>query len=720
MLDLDDPMVVAVDGQAPSNEMDGLRSSLFLGDGWGKPEGTGAADEWGSMAWIVGREAFIHVALPPGPPMDFYGFCIPFPWTPGSPVQTVELLSGDRVIGRSDLFQGWGQVRIPLPDDLPRERLLDLRLRFAHALKPPENDSRSLAAAFTLLAAVPRTVPDPRSFLAAHSFDPQTRRVVLPAGGGLRLPVPPASRVRVRLADLLSRCPGCRLSLELTSPGDEEPRILLAEKRVDASEVEASFDTGPRGIQHLWVRVSGPQGGPSRGSLEFRLAEVGLERQRRARGVSGTPNVFVYMIDTLRADEVGPYGGRPPLTPRMNAFAGEAVTYLQARAPSSWTLPSVVSLLTGQYPDRHGVMEGSRQFDAEHTPSLQQLLGQRGYRTAGISQSFIIGPTYGMHAGFKGFYIYDNLNGRLLRSQEARSLLLAWLGQATDDAPVFAYLHTVDPHAPYSPPAGFRGAAEVIDRLPLQDEGLPQALVLAGRSGDPAEVAHLRALYEGEVRYADQELGRFVDLLKWLGVYDDSFVIVAGDHGEEFAEHGAFEHGTTLFEEVLRVPLLVKYPGGRWAGERIDRPVSLVDVAPTVMAGIAGKDSGKSFDGRTLPGPEGPSRREPVYFEVRPYRDPGAVRVDLRGLVAEGVKCLENRAGVDDAGRPAPRFVTYDLAKDPAEQNPLPVAAGESARCRALLEGWSRSRERVVRQERTHRGVSPEAIERLRAIGYVH
>ncbi|HET9209338.1 MAG TPA: sulfatase-like hydrolase/transferase, partial [Thermoanaerobaculia bacterium] len=235
-------------------------------------------------------------------------------------------------------------------------------------------------------------------------------------------------------------------------------------------------------------------------------------------------------------------------------------------------------------------------------------------------------------------------------------------------------------------------------------------------------VSYLRTLYEGEVHYADREFGRFLDLLKWLGLYDQSLVILVGDHGEEFAEHGGFEHGRTLFGEVLRVPLVVKYPGGRWAGERIDAPVDLVDVAPTVLAEAGGAET-PGFDGRALPGPGSPRRHDnPVYFEVAPAHDSTGKEapVDLRGLVVGDLKCIENRAGVDRDGRPAPRIQAFNLAADPGERRPFPQEAGETVRCRGLLEGWSRARARQVEEQRSRRTASPDTLEELRALGYIH
>jgi arylsulfatase A-like enzyme len=705
---LRDPMVAAVDGAAPANGFDGL-GSLFLGDGWGKPEGNGDAGDWGSMAWVVGREASVHLLLPPGAPMDFFARCLPYPWGAGATPQSLELLAGDQVVGRVELSGDWRDVRLPLPEGLPRNHLIDLRLRFAHALRPP-GDSRSLAAAFTEIAAVPRAVRDPKQFLSAHAFDPETGKVVLPPSGGLRLPLPPASHLRLQLSGLSSSCRGCEVSADLADP-DGALKPLEKEWRQDTAEM--SFDTGPHGIHSLWLRAlpNAPR------NVEFVLGPVSVSRARWKwrSGPHPPPNVFFYVIDTLRADELAPYGGRPELTPRMNEFAAEAAAYLQARAASSWTLPSVVSLLTGLYPDRHGVMEGKLQYDPLRQPSLQQLLRQRGYRTVGISHSFIVSGAYGLDAGFGGFYFTNHLNGVQLRSQEARGLLALWLSQNADDSPLFAYLHTVDPHAPYTPPAG-RG-----EKPPVLEEGLPDLAVARGKT-DRAEAARLRALYDGEVRYTDRQFGGFIDLLKWLGLYDQSLIVLVGDHGEEFAEHGGFEHGKTVFDEVLRVPLIVKYPGGRWAGERIGAPVDLVDVAPTVLAEVAGA-AAPDFDGRALPGPGSPGRRDrPVYFEVAPAHDPNGkdVRVDLRGLVTGDLKCIENRAGVDRNGRPAPGMQAFDISADRGEQRPFPPQAGETTRCRQLLDSWSAARQRQMREQRSHREATPETYEKLRALGYIH
>ncbi|HBL25376.1 MAG TPA: hypothetical protein DD490_00905 [Acidobacteria bacterium] len=706
---------VAIDGLAPANSLDG-HGSLFLGGGWGRPEGSGEPGDWGSMAWAVGREAEIHALLPPGGAgLDLYARCLPFPWNEGSPLQTFELLVDGRVVGRAELRRDWQDLRLPLPDGLPGNRLLTLRLRFAHALRPVDlglnGDTRQLAAACTQLAILPRPVPDARAFVAAHAFEPETGRAVLPPGGGLRLPLPPASRIHLELGGLRARCSDCRLTLEIGGSAGADLRRVDTFDLSRHDEVQVDFETVAGGPQNLWLRVEAPPATPSGDTVELVLREAAAHPLQSA--LPAAPHVFLYVIDTVRADAL-------EAAPRFQELARDAVLHTRARAASSWTLPSVASLLTGLYPDRHGVMSGRMQYDPQRTPSLQTLLGGRGYRSVGISQSVIVSPAYGMEAGFARFFLNDQLNSPVLNSQRARALLESWLSEAGGGAPLFAYLHTVDPHAPYTPPAGFRPVDATGAELPVHpQEGLPDLLMAAGKVADRAAVSRLRALYDGEIRHADLQLGLFIDLLKWLDLYDRSLIVVTGDHGEEFVEHGGFEHGRTLYEEALRVPLLVKYPGGRGAGTRSDEAVSLVDVAPTVLA-VAGLVPGDALDGRLLPGPGVAGRRRPaIYAEVAPALDPSLPQVDLRAVMVDNLKCLENRTGVDREGRPAPPFQSFDLALDPGELHPLPQNGTATARCRELLEGWSRSSERRRAAERSQRTASPEAFERLRALGYL-
>ena len=309
---------------------------------------------------------------------------------------------------------------------------------------------------------------------------------------------------------------------------------------------------------------------------------------RRASEKRSLPHVFVYLVDTLRADSLSVYGGQSSVSPSLEAFSRDAIVYTNVHSASAWTLTSVVSLMTGVYPDRHRVYIGEKLTEASF-PTLALRLRSMGYATVGVSQSFIAGPKFGLDVGFDDFFLSDQLNGRRLLTQQVRGRLLRWLNHDWNgERPIFAYLHTVEPHAPYLPEDyDLELTAQAPPGLPEEDYS-PVRFLGRGFAADSAEVTHLRARYDAEVVYADREFGRFVDLLRHLGLYDESVIVFLSDHGEEFGEHGSFGHGRTMYEEMLRVPLMIKLPGSRDGGTRIDDLANVVDVLPTLLE-VAGR-----------------------------------------------------------------------------------------------------------------------------------
>lgn len=216
--------------------------------------------------------------------------------------------------------------------------------------------------------------------------------------------------------------------------------------------------------------------------------------------------------------------------------------------------------------------------------------------------------------------------------------------------------------------------------------------------------------------HADRAFGRLVRTLRQLGVYDGATIVVLSDHGEEFGDHGWLGHGRSLFEEMVRVPLLVKLPGGRHGGTRVATRVSTVDVLPTLLH-LAGLPAAPPLDGRVLP-PVVPARTSvrPVFSEVLFEAGPQAAGIDLRAFVAGRLKCIESRGPVDRRGEPVAPWRTFDLDLDPAEAEPYVGEHARNRRCRERFATWWQ-----------RRGVEPvaavpvdeETREELRALGYV-
>lgn len=735
-----DPELVTIDAAAPRARFEDASGSILLGPGWTVPEEEPTPQEPRRVFVWAGEEAVIRVERPPGTePLDFEAVGSPYPGplqeagrdvTAAPPAQELRLVDGrGRTLAAQELRPGWQKIRLPLPEDALPEAWNRLVLRFRWT-RPTRYDGdvdgiRRVSVAFRSLGLVPRRVVDSEAFRAATRLDPETGRLHIAKGGAVVTPLPAGHRVRLDLRKPSFDCDGCTLGLELLGP-DGARRPL--------SETGSQWlTTAPSGVSRLRLALFGDDGsfaadesveldlGLTLGAATADLPSVPPGGAADLPPAERLPHVFLYLIDTLRADALTLYGSPRPTSPRLEAFARDAVTFTRAQSASCWTYPAVASVLTGVYPDRHGANDASVRFEPGENKTLAQRLAARGYHTVGISQSAVASPELGLDAGFENFYLSDQLSGRLLRSREARAFLLQWLVHAWDgEAPIFAYVHTVDPHAPYTPPPPFRTfAANSPGTLP-DDHYQPTRFLREGLASAPREVAHLRARYDGEVAHADREIGRFLDLLRYLGLYDESVIVVLSDHGEEFGEHGGFDHGRTLYDELLAVPLLVKLPGSRQGGTKVERQVSTLDVAATVLA-LAGIEP-TGLDGQSLladPGPERAGRRA-FFAEVRAAsinHTAAAPAVAYRSFVTgAGLKCIESLDGYDQFGNEIPRWQVFDLETDPGEKRPLAEDDSRFQRCREAFARWLAGRLGPTREGEPTR---PETLEKLRALGYV-
>jgi arylsulfatase A-like enzyme len=366
------------------------------------------------------------------------------------------------------------------------------------------------------------------------------------------------------------------------------------------------------------------------------------------------PLVLVYLVDTLRADHLPLYGYARETAPHLTAFARDAVVFDQAIASSSWTKPSVASLFTSLPPRDHGCVQFYTPLDERFT-TLAERMRDHGYATgAVVANSLVQARKMSFDQGFSYFASPASPQGAAEVVDGALAFLDARKGQ-----PAFLYLHTMDAHTPYRPPppfdAAFRAAGETATR--------------AAEPSDyrkPRDLARIVAQYDGAVAYGDREFGRLMSGLRQRGLYDGALVVFVSDHGEEFLEHDGWVHGHTLYDELVRVPLVVKYPGQRDAGRRVTRQVQLVDVLPTVLksqgmapaVGIAGQALDDSFEAT------GPERI--AVFETK-YREHVAY-----GARADGAKYVRH-VYPESAER------VFDLRGDPGEKRGRPAASSETA-----------------------------------------
>lgn len=303
--------------------------------------------------------------------------------------------------------------------------------------------------------------------------------------------------------------------------------------------------------------------------------------------IQGTP-IILYVIDALRADGLGCYNPSVHNTPNLDALAQEAVVFYQANAQSSWTKPAMASILSGQIPLQHGAEDEADRV-LEKAPWLPELLRQKGYRTAAFSANPLIQECFGFERGFEEFHNFPEIDAFHLNGFARQ-----WL---PENSPFFLYLHCLEPHSPYRPE---KGAREI---------GFDE--VLRDRSLLPA----LRTNYASEIARNDRALGELIGTLKKQQLYDKCLLIVVADHGEEFLDHGQLSHANSLYQELIRIPLIIKFPHQQGAGTKVNQVIQQIDLAPTVLkaAGIPIPDgmSGEAF----WPG-KSATRERPVFFSI--------------------------------------------------------------------------------------------------------
>lgn len=403
------------------------------------------------------------------------------------------------------------------------------------------------------------------------------------------------------------------------------------------------------------------------------------------------PNVLLVTLDTTRADHLGAYGATKAATPVFDALAREGALFERAWTVTPLTSPAHASVMTGVYPQAHGVRNNGRFRLPDDAATLAEAFASAGYRTAGFVGAFPVGRQFGFAQGFATFDddFGSGVRGgaRVERSaEEVNRRALPWLSAAASEgAPFFAWIHYYDAHEPYEPPA-------------------PYASTFRDRP------------YDGEVAFVDAQLGRVVEALRKAGVLDRTIVVVAGDHGEGLGEHGERTHGLLIYEPMIHVPLAVRAPWAVPQGTRRRDLASLVDLAPT-LAALAHVPFPAAVDGRDLfgaPAVEGPAD-DPLAL------GPG------RAVYAESFFGAEEfgwaplvsvrRGGMKWIAAPRPE--RYDLDADPGETANL--AGTDAARddaMGALLARVAQAASSHTLGDATGR-VDDDLLARLQSLGYV-
>lgn len=374
---------------------------------------------------------------------------------------------------------------------------------------------------------------------------------------------------------------------------------------------------------------------------------------------SDKPDIFLIIIDTLRADHLGCYGYHRDTSPVLDSLAASGTVFTRAQAQAPWTLPACASIWTGltarshQAGRRDGVIFGL----SDELANIGTVLEEQGYITLGFINAYILSGCIGFGNGFDHYSCAMIGHGR---AAETIDEVMDWLYENRGNPnPKLTVIHLFDVHAPYDPPGGFdtlfcaQGTQGITE---WQEDSLSGALITVDRD-------HLVDMYDGEIAWVDCQLGRLFAELRSSGVADHAYIIVIADHGEEFLDHGLISHGHSLYQEILHVPLIVSGPGIP-AGVRDSVPCGQIDILPTI-AGFAGAPVPKGVEGVDLFQVHPSQRALPSSGVIRGHFQPG-MDVDYEqicSVINWPYKAITNFATMQDA--------LYDLDTDPGELAPM-------------------------------------------------
>jgi arylsulfatase A-like enzyme len=697
-------------------------------------------DEGDSFLWSK-DEAEVSLSWPELVPRAAVVDLMPYRGIKG---QSVEVRLNGASVARFGLNDDRHRYPIPLPAEAQRAGDNRLRFVFAGAASPAADDPKSgdkrrLAAAFYSLVVGSASDPVLEDLLgrdaarpfavAAHAGVPSLTQVGpsvvryairLPAAGELRFT--PALHPGARRA---AASASFRITVEESAGRERELwSRVLGPQQAPAREVVLPLPGAEGQILRLGLHVGGPArfawGTWTAPRVLGRGGVAGLEptplppeEERRAdglrQGLAGT-NVLLVILDAARARQLGAYGyGRAP-TPVIDRIAREGVVFESAFTPAVYTLGAMSSVWTSQHPDRHhSEVSFSARLPRDRL-TLAEVLAARGIHTAGFVANLVAGEALGFERGFIEFHETYRQFGSAAGG--FRKVLPAWF-EANRERRFFAYVHFREPHYPYDPPPPFDtrfGPDGPIPKASRNDKFAFFTDVNQGRRPfSDAEREHLVRLYDGNLAYADQELGELRKAMEAAGLWEKSVVIIAADHGESLREHGWIGHNVQVFDESAHIPLIIRFPKGP-AGVRIAGLADLLDLAPTIADVMGARGQGgsdKAFDGRSLlPMVMGAAGKPAVLIRTVWDRP-------VYGLRDAGFKFVyDTRTGKEQL---------FDLAGDPGETRD--VRASEVLRAayyREALHHWiaalGRRREAVAADAGTW---SREQCENLKALGYI-
>jgi arylsulfatase A-like enzyme len=685
-----------------------------LGRGWSHDEKFSGQDV--TFVWGLGEKSALELFLFEPHDIQLVFRCLPFRF-PNSPVQTISIEINGESVGQVTLQPALNEYEVTIPQTSLVSGKNRLEFRYAYARAPKDvrqgaTDIRRLAVAWDYI----RFGSDEEQARAEPHADVESGVLYIPFGAQVDYYlILPRESVLTFDGLFLTGDPESHLSVVVHREDGEEQVVetLQSSAKFKAVPLPGESDQMAR----LSFRAVSPKrpSAASGGVILIRPSLRSLHPSERALGESKKPNVIIYLIDALRADHLGCYGYQKPISPNIDAFAKDAILFENAIAQAPWTKPSIASIFTGLGPAAHGVDDGVSALPAEAT-TLAEILRAAGYYGAAFITNINAGSTFGFDQGFVDFvHLSEGKNKRKYyqSSEQINQKVFAWLENKERQVPFFLYIHTMDTHAPYTPPPSFREKyASAVKNPDIGSTSQLQALVKRKMPVTQTLVNNLVSLYDAEIAFNDHNFGIFLQKLRQRGLYDESLIILLSDHGEEFYEHGSWEHQKTLYAEMLNIPLIIKFPSSSATGKkRIQHMAQHIDILPTILDSV-GIQIPQYVEGQSLLALLSPDAKEKssrrAFSHLKVAHNQGS-------SVIEHPWKLIRRSGSE---RREHKLELYDLRQDPSEKVNLVQKYPEVASyLLSLIETHERSGDRRLKPGKVV--IDEELRERLKALGYV-
>ncbi len=452
------------------------------------------------------------------------------------------------------------------------------------------------------------------------------------------------------------------------------------------------------------------------GTLLLLVLVMGITSITGCRNSSAPPNIILITIDTLRADRLSCYGYHRNTTPRIDGLAEDSTIFRRATATSSWTSPSMASIFTSKYPRSHGIRSGhvdskagrilQQEFLSRKLPVLPELFQQNGYTTFGVSTNAHMTTETGFDRGFDYFESYW-----FEKAETVNNTVNLWRRQIDEADRYFLWVHYFDPHDPYLAQEPWIREYNPVETAYLGWAGSRMKRLRRYQdriTGNEQAIKALNDLYDSEINYTDEFVGKLLDNLP---VDQNTAIVIVADHGEGFLDHGILGHGETVFEELIHVPLIIKLPKNRNSVKSIDQRVSINDIFPTLCA-AAGITPPGGLQGENLvplmTGEAAESERAVLSEVHRPSR-----KIFEKAVLAHRWKTVFSGSEYDTVR-------LFDLQADPHEKEDVSAAnADQVVEMTGILDQFVQDNPIFVAPVQTNE-MSDEQRQELEALGYLY